>query len=200
MACVEECISERKGRKFEEGLNTNVKLDIYKRFGKSVEFKKYLHEEVRRFLFKFRSGTHGLNEELGRHRGREGKTECSLIGNECENVSHVLWECSAYSSSTRDRFMKKLQELLEDDYEDFESLENVEKLSYVLGSELWESKFDGLHGLVKEYIVEMWEIRKHKLYDVTQGLVYNSILSFHLGRGVICSVRMVSLVIMVKCI
>ena len=23
-----------------------------------------------------------------RHRGREGKTECSLCGNECENVSH----------------------------------------------------------------------------------------------------------------
>ena len=39
---------------------------------------------------------HGLNEELGRHRGREGKMECSLCGDECENVSHVLWECSAY--------------------------------------------------------------------------------------------------------
>ena len=25
-----------------------------------------------RLLFKFRSGTHGENEELGRHRGREG--------------------------------------------------------------------------------------------------------------------------------
>ena len=37
------------------------------------------------------SGTHGLNEELGRHRGRrEGKMECSLCGNECESVSHVL--------------------------------------------------------------------------------------------------------------
>ena len=36
-------------------------------------------------------------------------------------------------SSTRASFMKKLQELLEDDYEDFESLENVEKSSYVLG-------------------------------------------------------------------
>ena len=38
--------------------------------------------------------------------------------------------------NTRASFMKKLQELLEDDYEDFESLENVEKTSYVLGSEL----------------------------------------------------------------
>ena len=27
MACVEECISERESRKFEEGLNTKVKLD-----------------------------------------------------------------------------------------------------------------------------------------------------------------------------
>ena len=42
-----------------------------------------------------------LNEELGRHRGKESKTECSLCGdecenvNECENASHVLWECSA---------------------------------------------------------------------------------------------------------
>ena len=40
LAFVEECISERKSRRFEEGLNTKVKLDIYKRFGKSVEFKK----------------------------------------------------------------------------------------------------------------------------------------------------------------
>ena len=31
-------------------------------------------------------------------------------------------------------------------------IENVEKSFYVLGSELWESKFDGLLGLViKEY-------------------------------------------------
>ena len=33
-----------------------------------VEFKKYLHgvaDAGSRLLFKFRSGTHGLNEELG---------------------------------------------------------------------------------------------------------------------------------------
>ena len=34
MTCVEECISEKESRKFEEGLNTKVKLDIYKYFGK----------------------------------------------------------------------------------------------------------------------------------------------------------------------
>ena len=75
LACVEECISERESRRFEEGLNTKVKLDFYKRFGKSVKSKKYLHgvcDAGSRLLFKFRSSTHGLNEELGRHRGREG--------------------------------------------------------------------------------------------------------------------------------
>ena len=52
--------------------------------------------------------------------------------------------------STRASFIKKHQELLEDDYEEFESLDNVEKSFYVLGSEQWESKFDTLLSLVKE--------------------------------------------------
>ena len=39
----------------------------------------------------------------------------------------------------------------------------------MLGSELWESKFDGWLSLVKEYIIDVWEIRKHKLYDSDSG-------------------------------
>ena len=62
---------------------------------------------------------HGLNEKLGRHRGREGKSECILCGAECESMVHVLWECSAYSSS-RASFMVKLEDLLGDKYADFE--------------------------------------------------------------------------------
>ena len=56
-----------------------------------MEFKKYLRgvgDAGTRLLFKFRSGTHGLNEELGRHRGREGRKECLLCDAECESVSH----------------------------------------------------------------------------------------------------------------
>ena len=84
MASVEECISERESRKFEEGLNTKVKLGMYKRFGKSIELKKYLHgicDAGSRLLFKFRSGTHGLNEELGRHRsGGKVKQNVPCVG------------------------------------------------------------------------------------------------------------------------
>ena len=75
-----------------------------------VEFKKCLHavsDAGTRLLFKFRSGMLGLNEELGRRRCREGKLECTLCGAECESVVHVLWECTAYSSS-RASFTEKL--------------------------------------------------------------------------------------------
>ena len=53
-------------------------------------------------------------------------------------------------SSTRASF-KKFRELLEDDYENFESLENIVKLSYMLGNGLLEITFDELLSLVKEY-------------------------------------------------
>ena len=75
---------------------------MYKGFVKQTEFKRYLHglcDAGTRLLFKFRSGTHGLNEELGRHRGIEGKVECSIC---VKVVVHVLWECPAYSSCRED--------------------------------------------------------------------------------------------------
>ena len=73
-------------------------------------------------------------------------------------------------------------------YEDFESLETVEKPSYVLGSELWESKFNVLLGLLKEYIVDMWEIQKHKLNDSDSesGLVVSLVRMVILVRNVKC--------------
>ena len=54
---------------------------------------------------------------VGLYRGREGNTKCSLYRDEYERVSHVSWKCSAYSS-TRASFMKKLQGLLVDDYDE----------------------------------------------------------------------------------
>ena len=36
-----------------------------------------------------RSGTNGLNEELGRHRGKNDDRQCMLCGEECESVVHV---------------------------------------------------------------------------------------------------------------
>ena len=117
-----------------------------------------------RLLFRFRSGTHGLNEELGRHRGsREGNKECELCGNECESVSHVLWECLIYSSSRAD-FLLELQEKLGNEFECFNSLDSLDKSIFILGSELWKDHFNSLLALVKDNIVNIWETRKLKLY------------------------------------
>ena len=72
-------------------------------------------------MFKFRSGTHGLNEGLGRHRGREGKSECVLCGAEFESVVHVLWECTAYSN-IGGTFVEQLRELLGNNMQSLTSL------------------------------------------------------------------------------
>ena len=38
-------------------------------------------------------------------------------------------------------------------------MQSIEKAAYVLGSELWEYNFDGLLGLVNEYVVVVWDVR-----------------------------------------
>ena len=66
-----------------------------------------------------------MNDELGRHRGRNGVTECTLCGEECESVVHVLWECPVYKDS-REEFMVKLRATLGEVFEDLEALDNIE--------------------------------------------------------------------------
>ena len=67
-----------------------------------------------KLLFRFRSGTHGLNEELGRHNtGNNSKAffcEC-----ECESVEHVLWECSEYSNIHKE-FIRYLEGFLQNEF------------------------------------------------------------------------------------
>ena len=75
LALADESIKESNRCQFLKGLN-KTKLTIYKTFGGEVKFNCYLNgvgDTGTRLLFKLHSGTHGLNEELDRHRGREGK-------------------------------------------------------------------------------------------------------------------------------
>ena len=123
-----------------------------------MEFKKYLRgvgDAGTRLLFKFRSGMHGLNEELGRHRGREGRKECLLCDAECESVSHVLWDCPAYVS-IRSAFMLELRREIGDRFE---------RSSYVLGSEAWEEYSSGLLGLIKDFVTFVFSHEKLLIRD-----------------------------------
>ena len=76
-------------------------------------------------------------------------------------IGHVLWERSAYSN-IRGTFVEKLREFLGKIYTEFDKLNSIEKIAYVLGSELWEYDFDDLLSLVKEYVVGVWDARKQK--------------------------------------
>ena len=78
-------------------------------------------------------------------------------------VSVMCCGSSAYSSSRAD-FLLKLQEKLGNGFERFDALDSLGKSSFILGSELWEEHFDSLLPLVKDYVVNIWEARKFKLY------------------------------------
>ena len=50
-------------------------------------------------------------------------------------------------------------------FERFDALDRLGKSPFILGSELWEEHFDSLLPLVKDYVVNIWEALKIKLYD-----------------------------------
>ena len=70
------------------------------------------------------------------------------------SVVHVLWECSAYKDS-REEFLIKLRSTLEEAFK-----ENIERASFVLGCELWMENLDSMLVILKEYIINVWEVRK----------------------------------------
>ena len=57
----------------------------------------------------------------------------------------MLWECSAYSAP-RDNFREELKNNFQgiDNYTEFDQLSNIDKTSYMLGSEIWEENFVAL--------------------------------------------------------
>ena len=69
-----------------------------------------------KLLFRFRSGTHGLNEELGRHSTRNNSKACVFCKCVCESVEHVLWECSEYSNIHK-KFINSFDRILQNDFQ-----------------------------------------------------------------------------------
>ena len=65
----------------------------------------------------------------------------------CGSVQHN------YYSNSRADFLLKLQEKLGSEFKHFDALD----------SELWEEHFDSLLPLVKDYVVNIWEVWKIKL-------------------------------------
>ena len=77
------------------------KLHVYKELKQVIgleEYFKYVKGPPSRLFLKFRSGTHGLFEELGRHANRGGSQDYPNCGTCKESVEHVLFECGSCNS------------------------------------------------------------------------------------------------------
>ena len=79
----------------------------------------------------------------------------------CVSVQHN-------NSSSRVDFLLNLQEKLGNGFESLDALDTLEESSFILGSELWEEHFDSLLHLVKDYVINIWEVWKLN-YDSSQS-------------------------------
>ena len=98
---IKEALGKRECEEFEIALQHKSKLRVYKELKRGVgieEYLEYMKGPPSRLLFKFRSVTHGLFEELGRHANRGGSQEFPNCGACKESVEHVLFECASYDS------------------------------------------------------------------------------------------------------
>ena len=109
-----------------------------------------------KLLFKFRSGTHGLNAELGRHSSRDSSKACFFYECECESVEHVLWECSEYSS-IRKEFIRNLDGFLQNNFH-LKSSFNTTKC--IFDQSIWECNghFDDWFSNTKAFLCGIWNL------------------------------------------
>ena len=110
-----------------------------------------------KLLFRFRSGIHGLNEELGRHTcsNRNSSKACFFFC-ECEyrSVEHVLWECSEYSS-IGEEFIGNLNGILQND---FHLMSSFNKTKCIFDQSIWECNghFDDWFSNSKAFLCGIW--------------------------------------------
>ena len=162
---LDELFRGKEYEQFMQGVSMKRKLALYKEFGENIEFKSYLHgigDAGTRLLFKLRSGTNGLMEELGRHRDMENDQSCKICGSECESVEHFIWECALYEKQRKD-FLQSILEVKE--FDDFFQLESFGRTAFILSCNRLEN--NTLLQLIKGFLLECWEVRKEHLYGDT---------------------------------
>ena len=82
--------------------------------------------------------------------------------------------CPVYSER-RALFLEHLKNNLGNEFEHLKSCGIAEKSHFILGTELWGSRYEELLHLVKSYIIDIWKLCKSKLYGSGTGpLQYRS--------------------------
>ena len=72
-------------------------------------------------------------------------------------------------SERRALFLEHLKNYLGKEFEHFKSCDIAGKSHFILGTELWGSRYEELLRLVKSYMIDIWELRKSRLYGSGSG-------------------------------
>ena len=83
---------------------------------------------------------------------------CNLYGEDCESVGHFLLNCLVYSER-RALFLEHLKNNTGNKFEHFKSCDVAGKSHFILGTELWGSRYEESLRLVKSYIIDIWKLR-----------------------------------------
>ena len=148
------------------------KLRVYRESRREIgfeEYLKYVKGAASRLFLKFRSGTHGLFEELGRHGNRDESQECPNCGACKESVEHVLFECSSYGSQRQNFNEYWKQALRVEEFEAFPRSSIFEKAVFCLGEkpgELANVDCSFWYNSVGDFLQSVWDRRKEILYSV----------------------------------
>ena len=167
---IKEALDRRECEEFEMALRHKSKLRVYKELKRGVgleEYLRYVKGPPSRLFFKFRSGTHGLFEELGRHAKRGGSQECPNCGACKESVEHVLFECASYDSQ-RQNFLDYMKQVLTSEaFEAFIHGSIFDKAVFCLGEKqgmLVNDECSSWYNKVKDFLMSVWNRRKEILY------------------------------------
>ena len=96
--------------------------------------------------------------------GKAGRSVCCVM----QSVRVLVMCCGiVLYVSIRSAFMLELRRELGDR---FERLDSFEKSSYVLGSDAWEEYSSGLLGLIKDFVLSVWE------ESLTNTLTFTSLI------------------------
>ena len=167
---VKEALVKRECEKFEMALQHKSKLRVYKELTRGVGYEEYLKHvkgPSSRLFFKFRSGTHGLFEELGRHTKRDGSQECPNCGACKESVEHVLFECASYDSQRQKFFGYMKQILTPEAFDVFIDSSIFDKAVFCLGEKqdmLINDEDSSWYNEIGDFLMSVWERRKEILY------------------------------------
>ena len=169
---IKEALERRECEEFEMALRHKSKLRVYKELKRGVGFEdylKYVKGPSSRLFFKFRSGTHGLFEELGRHTKGGGSQECPNCWACKESVEHVLFECTSYDSQ-RQNFLDYMKQVLTPEaFEAFMHGSIFDKTVFCLGEKqgmLVDDECNSWYNKVGNFLMSVWDRRKEILYGI----------------------------------